>query len=288
MTSLNRTEVAHLGASAYFWQTGKTDLFNVNPPLGRMISGFPIWLCSPKYDWKSYSPRPQDRSEWSVGASFIAANAPENVRLFYFLGRCACIPFILLGALFGSRLASELYGNTAGLIFATLWTFSPLFLGWGATLCPDMIAASLGMVAVYFFRRWIIVPTWKNVIIAGICIGLLPLAKITWVIAFGLFPLLWILSKNRPPSKQCLIVILLALYTLNMGYGFDGSFRLLKNYQFISDSLRGEGTNCFKNSIFGYIPVPFPGEFLQGIDTQKRDFEKGLESYLFGKYQNRG
>ncbi|MDR1965052.1 MAG: glycosyltransferase family 39 protein [Planctomycetaceae bacterium] len=253
-----------------------------------MISGFPIWLCSPKYDWKSYSPRPQDRSEWSVGAAFIAANTQEDVRLFYFLGRCVCIPFILLGAWFGSRLASELYGKTAGLIFATFWTFSPLFLGWGATLCPDMIAASLGMIAVYFFRRWLIVPNWKNVIVAGICIGLLPFAKITWVIAFGLFPLLWILSKNRPPIKQCLVVMLLALYTLNMGYGFDGSFRLLKNYQFIRDSLRDEGTNRFTNSVLGFIPVPFPSEFIHGIDTQKRDFEKGLESYLFGKYQDHG
>lgn len=36
------------------------------------------------------------------------------------------------------------------------------------------------------------------------------------------------------------------------------------------------------------MPVPLPGEFVQGIDTQKRDFERGLESYLFGKHQDRG
>ncbi len=287
-TSLNRTEVAHLGAAAYFWQTGQSDLFHVNPPLGRAVTGLPILLCKPSYDWSSYSPRPQDRSEWSVGTAFIHANPPEKIRLMYVLGRLACVPVILLGGWFGFRLASDMFGYASGIVFAVLWSFSPLFLGWGATLCPDMIAAALGVTAVHFFRRWFRSPTWKNVIVAGICIGLLPLAKLTWVIAFGLFPLLWLLSTNRPPLKQLLVVLLLALYTLNMGYLFDGSFRPLKDYTFLSESLRGEGTNRFADSLLGYVPVPFPKEFVQGIDTQKRDFEKGLESYLFGQHAERG
>ena len=62
-TSLNRTEVGHLGAAVYFWKTGRFDVFHVNPPLTRMIDGLPILLAAPEYDWKSYSPRPQDRSE---------------------------------------------------------------------------------------------------------------------------------------------------------------------------------------------------------------------------------
>ncbi len=287
-TSLNRTEVAHLGAAAYFWQTGKSDLFHVNPPLGRMVIGLPIILCRPDYDWSAYSPRPQDRSEWAVGTAFIHANPTENIRRMFVLGRLACIPVILLGGWFGFRLASDLFGYASGLVFITLWSFSPLFLGWGATLCPDLMAAALGLTTCYFFRRWLHDPSWKKVVVTGICIGLLPLTKLTWVIAFGLFPLLWLLSTNRPPLKQLLVVLLLALYTLNMGYFFDGSFRLLKDYTFISESLRGETTNRFENSVLGYMPVPLPGEFVLGVDTQKRDFEKGLESYLFGRHAERG
>lgn len=287
-TSLNRTEVAHLGAAAYFWQTGQFDLFNVNPPLGRMISGLPIYLSGPKYDWKSYSPRPQDRAEWAVGGSFIAANEPKTLRRMYFLGRCMLIPVILLGAWFGYLLACEMFGRTPGMVFLVLWTFSPLFLGWGATLCPDMMAASLGMVAAYYFRRWINQATWKNATIGGLALGFLPLAKTTWIVAFGIFPLIWLLSKNRPPLKQLAVLILVSIYMLNMGYFFDGSFRMLKDYTFISQSLRGETGNRFAGSVMGYIPVPLPAEFVQGIDTQRRDFEEGLESYLFGKYRDHG
>lgn len=287
-TSLNRTEVAHFGAAAYFGQTGKTDLFHVNPLIGKAVVGLSILFCRPNYDWKAYSPRPQDRSEWQVGADFVAANPPEKVWWMYFLGRLAGIPVIFLGGWFGFRFASEMYGYASGLIFTILWSFSPLLLGWGATICPDMMAASLGVVAVYWFRRWLQSPTWKHVAVAGICIGLLPLSKITWIVAFGLFPLIWLLAKNRPSWKQAVVATLIALYVLNMGYLFDGSFRPLKDYTFISQTLRGEGVNRFDDSIIGKIPVPLPAEFVLGIDTQKRDFEKGLESYLFGKYSEHG
>ncbi len=116
----------------------------------------------------------------------------------------------------------------------------------------------------------------------------MPLSKLTWIVAFGIFPVLWLVAKNRPKGTQLLVVMLLALYTLNMSYLFDGSFKLLKDYSFISQSLRGESDNRFVNSLLGNISVPFPAEFVQGFDTQKRDFEKGLESYLFGKYSDRG
>lgn len=286
--SVNRTEAAHLGATVYTWQTGCYDVFHVNPPLTRYFSGMAMAAVGAEVDLSSYSPRSQDRSEWKLGESFIAVNAPDTVRQIVFLCRMALLPVILLGGWFGFRLASEMFGRTSGLVFLILWTFSPLFLGWGATLCPDMPATALGMIAAYYYRQWIHVNTWKTALIAGLAIGLLPLAKTTWIVAFGIFPLIWLLSKNRPAWKQAVAVLLVALYMLNMGYVFDGSFRLLNDYTFISDSLRGETGNRFENSVLGYVPVPFPAEFIQGIDTQRRDFEKGLESYLFGKYQNHG
>jgi hypothetical protein len=77
-----------------------------------------------------------------------------------------------------------------------------------------------------------------------------------------------------------------------MGYFFEGSFRLLKDYTFISETLKGQNNNTaknrFENSVLGYVPVPLPSEFVLGIDTQKRDFEKGLESYLFEQHADRG
>lgn len=86
-TSPNRTEVGHLGSAVYFYETFRFDVFHVNPTLTRMIAGLPIWLAGPQYDWKSYSPRPQDQSEWRLGDAFIHANTSDNIRRYIFLAR---------------------------------------------------------------------------------------------------------------------------------------------------------------------------------------------------------
>ena len=105
--SLNRTEAGHAGASIYLFKTFRFDVFHVNPPLTRYIVGLPILISSPEYDWKSYSLRPQDRSEWGIGNAFINANTPEKIHWIAFLTRCSLIPIILLGSWFGYRFACE-------------------------------------------------------------------------------------------------------------------------------------------------------------------------------------
>ena len=302
-TSPNRTEVGHLGAAVYFWNFGKFDVFHVNPPLVRIITGAPIALfCKPKYDWKAHSTRPLARSEWPLGNTFLSINNIDDIRCYMFLARLACVPLVLLGGYIGFRFASELYGEWSGVVFLTLWTFSPLILGWGATICPDVAAASMGIVGLYTFWHWLKNPGWQKAIIAGICLGLMPLAKTTWILAFPLWVGLWLAWQLASPGKervwktgQLLTVLLVGVYFLNMGYMFEGTCRPLEKYQFASETLSGNQIenevilgNRFENSWLGKLPVPLPKEFVQGIDTQKRDFEKGFESYLCGQYSDRG
>lgn len=304
-TSPNRTEVGHLGAAVYLWNFGKFDVFRVNPPLVRFVAGAPIALfCNPQYDWKPYSPKPRARSEWELGKAFIEANELDDLRLYVFLARVACIPFVLLGGYVGFRFASELYGEWSGVVFLTLWTFSPLVLGWGATICPDVAAASMGIVGLHTFWHWLKTPTWGKAILAGACLGLMPLTKTTWIIAFPIWLMLWCVwlfakrkDELRPPFRQFAVVLLLGIYMINMGYLFDGSFRQLKDYQFISGTLSGheivkgkavEFGNRFGDSWVGYIPVPLPTDFVQGIDTQRRDLERGIDSYAAGTWSDHG
>ena len=307
----NKTELGHMGAAVYFWHTLRFDVFHVNPPLTRMISGLPVVLCDAKYDSDCYSSLSQGRSEWAMGAAFIATNNPEKLRWCFALGRWALIPLLLLGGYFGYRLSREIFGDSAAFLFLTLWCFSPLLLAWGATICPDAVAAALGLVAVYTFRRWLRKPNWTRAAIAGVCLGLLPLTKLTWIIAFGLWPVIWRLwtaptlltSANnrclpRPPVRQLATILFLGLYMVNMGYLFDGTFRPLGKYVFISQSLSGQEAsgslsvpatgNRFARTWLGAIPVPLPAEFVQGIDTQRLDFERGLPSYLRGQWADHG
>ena len=317
-TSLNRTEVGHLGSAVYFHETFRFDVFHVNPPLTRMIAGLPVRLTGPEYGWKSYSPRPQDRSEWGLGNAFIHANTSDNIRWYVFLARCSLIPIIVFGGYVGYRLASEIFGHTSGVVFLLLWTFSPLILGWGATICPDVCSAAIGIIGIYTFRRWLRTPGWWNAAVAGACLGLMLLTKTTWIAAFPLWFVIWTVwtfpyyiarqraktneSINKTASvpgwKQMVCLFFVAVYVINMGYAFDGSFRQLREYKFMSQTLSGieheeksENTatgNRFATSWLGYVPVPLPAEFVQGFDTQRVDFERGMESYLCGEYSQHG
>lgn len=310
-TSPNKTETGHMAATAYLWQTLRFDVFNVNPPLTRAISGLPVAMCRPEYDWEYYTSHPQDRSEWMLGISFIEANSPEKVRWCFVLARWSLIPFLLVGGYFGYRLSREIYGNAAAVLFLILWCFSPSLLSWGATICPDAVAAAMGMLAIYAFRQWLHQPTWLRAAMAGACLGLLPLTKLTWIIAFGLWPLVWFLwtvpswlgkadddSLPRPPVRQLAAILVIALYVLNMGYLFAGSCRPLGQYVFMSQTLSGQKVgedqswpiagNRFADTWLGTIPVLLPAEFVQGIDTQRYDFERGLPSYLRGQWSDHG
>lgn len=300
-----------MGATVYWWHTFSCDVFRVNSPLTRIVSGLPVVVCRPNYDWKGYSSRPQDRSEWAIGNAFIAANTPRKIRWCFTLARWSLIPLLLLGGYFGFHLSREIYGEIAGLVFLILWCFSPLVLAWGSTICPDAVAASLGIVAVYTLRKWLRNPDWTLAAVAGVCLGLLPLAKLTWIIAFGLWPLIWLLwtlpsrwtkagrlPLPNPSLRQLAVVFCLGLFTLNSGYMLEGTFRPLGEYTFISKLLHGQEIpkskqlpligNRFSGSWLGEIPVPLPADFVQGIDTQRYDFERGLPSYLRGKWAGHG
>ena len=49
-----------------------------------------------------------------------------------------------------------------------------------------------------------------------------------------------------------------------------------------------EGANRFAGTWFGNLPVPVPANMVQGIDTQRYDFERGLPSYLRGQWADHG
>ncbi|MDR2757607.1 MAG: glycosyltransferase family 39 protein [Planctomycetaceae bacterium] len=292
LTSPNRTEIGHIAASLRLYETGQFDLFHANPPLLRMLIGFIVTnMIHPQTDWSDYSPDSRKRSEWASGVSFIRANDFETVRQCFFLGRVIFIPLILLGGYFGYKFAGELFGGCCGFVFLILWTFSPFILGWGATICPDVTAASFGIIALYTFRHWLKKPTWVMSVLAGVTLGLLPLTKLTWIIAFIIFPVLWLLvsQKSFKNFGQLIIILIIGIFVLNLGYCFDGSFKRLGNYTFYSVSLTNENSvNKFSETWLGLIPVPLPEQFVLGFDTQRVDFEQGIPSYLLGQYSQHG
>lgn len=148
-TSPSLVETGHLIAGLYSWRTHHFDVFSVNPPLIRGIATAPVAVCRPQYNWSRYSPVRTDRCEWPLGMDFIRANH-RDIRWYFAIARGACVCFSVLGAYFCYRFAKEIYGVASGICALLIWCFSPMLLAWGATICPDAPAASMGVVAFFF------------------------------------------------------------------------------------------------------------------------------------------
>ncbi|MGC1274334.1 MAG: glycosyltransferase family 39 protein [Planctomycetaceae bacterium] len=301
-------ETPHLAAGVAKWRFGRFDLYLVNPPLPEMLAALPVLADGCQADWSRFSDRPLSRAEFAVGRDFAAANGSRTLRLVI-LARLALIPLLLVGGWVCWRWGSDLFGPRAGTAAAALWVFSPTVLGNGALVTADAAAASTGVLAGWLFWRWLREPSSTSTFAAGVGLGLALLTKFTWLILVPLWPLLWI--AFRLPERQMLaakewgrqagqlaVVMLLALYLIHAGYGFEKPFRPLGEFEFVSRNLSGDSAdapprhgvtgNRFRGTWLESVPVPVPANYLVGIDVQKVDFEQSRSVYLDGEQYSGG
>ncbi len=300
-------EVGHLPAGISHWQLGRFDLYRVNPPLVRLVAALPVLFAEPKTDWKRYSLDPLVRSEPAVADDFLKANDRRSLWL-YVIGRWACIPFSLLGGYICFRWAADIYGIAPGFVAACLWCFCPNILGNAALIMPDVPAAALGLAASYRFSRWLGHADWRQSINLGLVLGLAELTKATLLVFYPLWPTLWMLCRLPDRKHICCrdwaregfmlaVSLTIGICIVNLGYGFEGSNTSLSGYSFASQTLTGLETpadtpprvgNRFSDTWLAALPVPLPKNYIQGLDTQKSDFECGMPSYLNGVWANHG
>lgn len=294
-------EIGHLTSGVHQWKFGTFHLYRVNPPLVKWIAAVPALLGDPKFEWKHAVDSLHSRPEFAVGLDFIEVNGLDAY-WYHAAGRVLVLPLTVLCGWVCFLWARDLYGPRAGFLACLLWCFSPTVLGWGSTFTPDAAASSLGCLAGYRFWKWLRSGDWVDALLCGLALGFAELAKMTWVILFALWPLLWLAwrwmlrgtdDSPRPRLRQLLVILLLGLLLINAGYGFEGSFTPLGQYEFVSESLSGEeGPDAAGNRIRGTwlenVPVPVPWNYLRGMDQQKADFEAGGNSYLLGEWSERG
>jgi hypothetical protein len=297
-------EVGHLVAGLSHWYLGKFDLYRVNPPLVRLLASAPVALARPATDWSEY--RLTARPEWYVGNDFIAANGERAFWLFT-VARWVCIPLSLLGGYTCFRWAADLYGPTPGLVALLLWCICPNILAHAQLITPDVGGSALGVTAAYAFWKWLRLPCTTRALAAGFTLGLAELCKSTWIILFVLWPALWWASSgvgrraSNPIGRlrqaiQLALILGLALYMINLGFGFEGSFRRLGDFEFFSNALAGRAQdgaqsadpatgNRFRGTPLAHMPVPVPANYLLGIDFQKYEFDRKIDSYLCGVWK---
>jgi hypothetical protein len=295
-------EVGHLAAGLHHWTTGTFDLYRVNPPLVRCVATIPLVVLGvglPEGDLDTDSPA---RPEFVLGRRLIDQNG-ERAFGHFTIARWACIPFALLGTATIYCWGSALYGRAAGLLSAGMWIFCPNVLANAQMITPDTGATALGLAACYLFWRWVRRPNWTFAFLAGATLGLAELSKTTLVLLVPVWMASWAIYVFRRPVraepgrwseiKQLATAMVIALYVLNVGYGFEDVGIPLGEYRFVSGTLtaeteEGRTVNRFAGTWVGRVPVLLPRNYVQGVDVQKWDFESGMRSYLRGEWRTEG
>ncbi len=303
-------EAAQLPAGISHWR-GDFRLFRVNPPLPRMISALPAMFTGHQEDWaalnKVIESNSQKRVDFDIGRDFIAVNGPRAFWL-YIWGRWACVPLVTLGGWVVWRWSAELYGHAAGLLALIVWVFSPMILGHGSLMTPDVPAAACGVLALHRYMKWTCRGRWSDAYWLGLAGGMALLTKTTWLILgmpllpLALLKVIW--HRSLPHSqrrgrivqvlRQGVLAVTVAWCVLLIGYRGDGFFQPLGAFPFQSAALtgqtleKGQTGNRFADSALGAIRVPLPQQYVLGIDVQKRAFEDKPQSYLFGELRNGG
>ena len=293
-------EISHLPAGLSHLQFRRFDLYRVNPPLVQGWAAIPLLFTDHREDWKEYSFDKTRRAEFSIGKRFVNANKADSVRL-YRIGRAACLPFSLIGALTAYCFARRIYGIRAGFIALALWSFSPNIIGNAAIITPDVPAAALSILAAYRFWIWLSTFRISDCAFTGIVLGLALTTKMTCLFLCIAFLCLWLFTLVKSSVQnlrttglqllQLCLIFAIALVVINNFYLWDGTGRCLENERFVSKTLGGPNAspgnpnNRFVGTFWGRIPIPIPTDYLHGLDLQKADFESARWSYVAGTHK---
>jgi len=303
------SEDALLVSGVSHYKYSRFDLYRVNPPLVRLCAAYPVIevLSESKDGWWRYDVNPLKRSEFFVGVDF-AKTRPDYSNLIFKARQWVAIPFGLLVVVVCFTWSRSLLGPIAGFFSLLFWCFNPYILGHSLTIMNDVPAAAVGVAVVFIFVYWLRAGKVIDAFLTGIVLGLAELTKFTLLVFYPLFLVLWLLykfpeykslTKNGwfQQAKQLIAMFAISILIINMGYLFEGTGKQLGTFKFQTTSLTGceklediprTGGNRFEGTLLGYLPMPLPSNYIQGIDTQRLDFERGLPSYLRGEWSDHG
>ncbi len=287
-------EFAHLPAGYYYWLTRDFSLYAKNPPLVKMIASAPLLIAHPSAKRDQIGLRKDAWSPWDYGTRFMRANW-SRYKTLIFIGR---LPVILLSALLGLLVylfSRSLYGKGAGLLSLFCFCLSPNILAHARLATVDAGSSLFLFAATFALFRFLRHPGPLWALLAGLCLGLAQLTKFTallWIPFFVVFTLvagLWprwlepdkrVISKSWPGYFGYLVIILLIAWLVTCaGYGFKGLFQPTSSYTFYSAKMQKI------QDVFAGLPAPLPEFYLQGLDAQVLDSEKGeFSNYLLGQW----
>jgi hypothetical protein len=204
---LSDREAAYILQGKQEWQEGSVAFHDQPSPITGLIAGLPVLSSH--------------------------GNTQEVPASWRWLGR---VPFMLLGALFGASIwyvARRLYGNVAGYIALTLYSFSPIAITRAATVQPNVIAdwgafglifTAIGLAHTLYAPREVVLWNWKRILLLGVALGISCAAQFAVIVLAPVALLfMWYLAPERRGAATVIMLAgsMLGLAILFAAYGFQ-------------------------------------------------------------------
>ena len=203
----------------------------------------------------------------------------------FLLGRVITIFFSMGIAYFLYQWAKSLYGIYAGFFAMLLYILDPNIIAHSRLITTDMYAVGMILLTLYTFWRFCNHKTWKNFFLSAIVLGISQLAKYTsiylypillviilirvfptWTAHFRKKQYLLIWKDIKTGFKYAILILVISLIIINLGFLFNRTFTPLEDYSFRSELFQSIQENL---SEIGFIPVPIPYPYLEGLDWVK-------------------
>ena len=277
-------ELAHIPAGYSYVKYLDYRLNPEHPPLLKALAGLPLLFQKINFPLESDSWQKDINGQWDIGTKFLYQSGNDADKII-FLSRLAPILFTLLLIILIYFWSKELLGKTWAFLPTILTAFSPTILAHGHYVTTD-VAATLGIsAATYYFLKFLLQPSTKNIIIAGLIFGLAQLTKFSVLLLIPFFIIIafsfYLYRKKtiKDDSENKLKSIWFYLYSLLIIF-LIGYF-IVYNFYFVF-TLNYPSQKQLYDSQF--ILNSFSPRFLADFDIAliKNPFTRPLAHYLLG------
>lgn len=196
--STTMDEQAHIPAAYTYMKYRDMRLNPEHPPLLKDLSGIPLLFLNVKFPTDDSSWISGVNAQWDLGMKFIHSN---NADAISFWSRFPILLIAVLLGIFIFKWGKEISGTLAGLFALVLYAADPNILGHNHYVTTDIGIAAFIFISFYYFIRFLRNPSWKNLILAGITLGLAQLAKFSGVLVFPIYTVLILIFafvKRKP------------------------------------------------------------------------------------------
>ena len=217
-------------------------------------------------------------------------------------GRIFTILFSMVIAYFVYCWARSLYGALAGFFAILLYILDPNIIAHSRLITTDIYAVGMILLTLYTFWLFCNNKNWKSLLFSAVMLGLCQLAKYTgaylylillsialirvfpaWATSFRRKQYLNVWKDLKSGVKYVLIFLTISMVIINLGFLFNRTFTPLEDYSFRSELFQSIQAKLSK---VGFMPVPVPYPYLEGLDWVKQRERTGAgygNIYLFGE-----